>query len=74
MAAWNTGHGVDFNVLLNYGPFLLQPVVQYCANIGGIGGHAVVAGFQARRFWQANSSSIASAGARNAFLYPGGGS
>jgi hypothetical protein len=51
MAAWNTGHGVDFNVLLNYGPFLLQPVVQYCANIGGIGGHAVVAGFQARRFW-----------------------
>jgi hypothetical protein len=58
MVAWNTGHGVEFNVLLNYGPFLLQPVVQYYANVGGIGGHAVVAGFQARRFWQANSSRI----------------
>jgi hypothetical protein len=45
MVAWKTEHDVKFNVLLNYGPFLVQPVVQYCANVGGIGGHAVVAGF-----------------------------
>jgi porin len=48
MAAWKTEHGVELNVLLNYGPFLVQPVVQYYANVGGIGGHAVVAGFRAK--------------------------
>ena len=29
MAAWKTEHGVEFNVLLGYGPFLIQPVIQY---------------------------------------------
>ena len=46
--AWKTEHGVEFNVLLNYGPFLIQPVVQYYTNVGGIGGHAVVAGFRTK--------------------------
>jgi porin len=46
--AWKTEHGVEFNVLLNYGPFLVQPVVQYYANVDGIGGHAVVAGFRTK--------------------------
>jgi hypothetical protein len=46
MVAWKAEHGVEFNVLLNYGPFLVQPVVQYYANVGSIGGHAVVAGFR----------------------------
>jgi porin len=48
MVAWKTEHGVEFNVLLNYGPFLVQPVVQYYTNVGGIGGHAVVAGLRTR--------------------------
>jgi porin len=48
MAAWKTEQGVEFNVLLNYGPFLVQPVVQYYANVGGIGGQALVAGFRTR--------------------------
>lgn len=48
MVAWKVEHGVEFNVLLNYGPFLVQPVVQYYANVGGIGGQAVVAGFRTR--------------------------
>jgi len=48
MAAWKTEHGVELNMLLNYGPFLVQPVIQYYANVGGIGGHAVVAGFRTK--------------------------
>jgi porin len=48
MVAWKTEHGVELNVLLNYGPFLVQPVVQNYANVGGIGGHAVVAGFRTK--------------------------
>jgi len=48
MAAWKTEHGVEFNVLLNYGPFLVQPVLQYYANVGGVGGHAVVAGLRTK--------------------------
>jgi hypothetical protein len=48
MVAWKTEHGVEFNVLLNYGPFLVRPVVQYYTNVDGIGGHAVVAGFRTR--------------------------
>ena len=43
-----TEHGVELNVLLNYGPFLVQPVVQYYANVGGIGGQAFVAGLRTR--------------------------
>ena len=48
MVAWKTEHGVELNVLLNYGPFLVQPVVQYYANVGDIGGHAVVAGLRTK--------------------------
>jgi porin len=48
MAAWQTEHGVEFNVLLGYGPFAVQPVFQYYANIGGIGGDAFVGGFRIR--------------------------
>jgi len=35
MASWKTEHGVEFNVLLLYGPLLIQPVIQYYANVGG---------------------------------------
>lgn len=45
MAAWKTEHGVEFNLLMNYRSFLVQPVVHYYANVGGTGGHALVAGF-----------------------------
>jgi carbohydrate-selective porin OprB len=48
MAAWKTEHGVELNILLNYGPFLVQPVIQYYANVGGIGGQAFVAGLRTR--------------------------
>jgi len=48
MAPWKTEHGVELNLLLNYGPFLVQPVIQYYANVGGIGGQAVVAGFRTK--------------------------
>jgi porin len=46
MAAWQTEHAIEFNVLLRYGPFSLQPVLQYYANVGGIGGDAFVVGFR----------------------------
>ena len=48
MASWKTEHGVEFNILLAYGPFLVQPVIQYYANVGGIGGRAFVAGLRTR--------------------------
>ena len=46
--AWNTEHGIEFNVLLNVGPTLLQPVVQYYANAGGSSNSAVVLGFRSK--------------------------
>jgi len=48
MPAWKTEHGVEFNVLMLYGPLLVQPVIQYYANVGGIGGRAFVAGFRTK--------------------------
>ena len=48
MIAWKTERGVEFNVLLLYGPLLIQPVIQYYANVGGIGGQAFVAGFRTK--------------------------
>jgi porin len=48
MAGWKTEQGVELNVLLNYGPFLFQPVFQYYANAGGVGGQAVVAGLRTK--------------------------
>ena len=42
-------HGAEFNTLLDVAPMLLlQPVIQYFANIGGVGGRAVVFGFRTK--------------------------
>ena len=47
--AWKTEHGVEFNTLLTPLPMLLvQPVVQYYANVGGRGQRAVVFGFRTK--------------------------
>jgi porin len=48
MPAWKTEHGVEFNVLMLFAPLLIQPVLQYYTNVGGIGGHAFVAGFRTK--------------------------
>jgi hypothetical protein len=48
MAAWQTEHGFEFNVLLRYGPLAIQPVFQYYTNVGGIGGDAFVVGFRTK--------------------------
>jgi len=41
-------HGVEFNVMLVVGPLLVQPVIQYYANVGGSARRAVVAGFRTK--------------------------
>ena len=47
--AWKPEHAVEFNVLLDPLPMLLlQPVVQYYANVGGGSHHAVVFGFRTK--------------------------
>ena len=44
-----TEHGAEFNVLLGVGPMLLlQPVIQYYANVGGGVQRAVVFGFRTK--------------------------
>jgi porin len=49
MTTWNTEHGLEFNVLLDIAPMiLLQPVVQYYANVGGGSESAVVVGFRTK--------------------------
>src|SRR5882724_1115386 len=49
MTTWNTEHGLEFNVLLDIAPMiLLQPVVQYYANVGGGSDSAVVVGFRTK--------------------------
>ncbi len=48
MPAWKTEHGVELNLLMLYGPLLVQPVVQYYSNVGGIGGTAFVSGFRTK--------------------------
>jgi hypothetical protein len=46
---WKTEQGVEFNALLDVLPMLLlQPVVQYYANVEGEGQRAVVFGFRTR--------------------------
>jgi porin len=46
---WKPEHGVEFNALLDPLPMLLlQPVVQYYANVGGRGQHALVFGFRTK--------------------------
>ena len=47
--AWQTEHGVEFNTLLNVFPMVLvQPVIQYYANVGGGAQRAVVFGFRTK--------------------------
>jgi porin len=47
--AWKTEQGVEFNALLDVGPMLLlQPVIQYYANVGGGTQRAVVFGFRTK--------------------------
>jgi len=47
--AWKTEEGVEFNTLLDPLPMLLlQPVVQYYANVGGAAQRAVVFGFRTK--------------------------
>ena len=49
MPAWRTEQGVEFNALLDVLPMLLlQPVIQYYANVGGGAGRAVVFGFRTK--------------------------
>jgi len=46
---WKAEHGVEFNALVDIAPMLLlQPVVQYYANVGGRPGRAVVFGFRTK--------------------------
>jgi porin len=47
--SWNTEHGLEFNILLDIAPMiLLQPVVQYYANVGGGSESAFVIGFRTK--------------------------
>jgi porin len=47
--SWKTEQGVEFNALLDVLPMLLlQPVVQYYANVAGGAQHAVVFGFRTK--------------------------
>jgi carbohydrate-selective porin OprB len=49
MAPWKTEQGVEFNALLDVLPMLLlQPVIQYYANVGGGAQRAVVFGFRTK--------------------------
>jgi porin len=49
MPAWKTEQGVEFNTLLDPLPMLLlQPVIQYYANVGGGVQRAVVFGFRTK--------------------------
>ena len=49
MPPWKTEHGFEFNTLLDPLPMLLlQPVIQYYANVGGRKQHAVVFGFRTK--------------------------
>jgi porin len=46
---WKAEHALEFNTLLDVGPMLLlQPVVQYYANVGGRTQRAVVFGFRTK--------------------------
>jgi porin len=49
MSPWKTEQGVEFNALLDVAPMLLlQPVIQYYANVGGGVQRAVVFGFRTK--------------------------
>jgi porin len=40
--------GLEFNVLLDVAPVMIQPVIQYYANAGGSSRDAVVVGFRSK--------------------------
>jgi carbohydrate-selective porin OprB len=47
--SWKAENGVEFNVLLDLAPMILvQPVVQYYANVGGTAQRALVFGFRTK--------------------------
>jgi len=47
--SWKPEHGIEFNTLLDPLPMvLLQPVIQYFANVAAQTGHAVVFGFRTK--------------------------
>jgi carbohydrate-selective porin OprB len=49
MGGWKTERGVEFNALLNVLPMIvLQPVIQYYANVGAGAQRAVVLGFRTK--------------------------
>jgi carbohydrate-selective porin OprB len=49
MPAWKAERGLEFNTLFNIRPMLLlQPVIQYYANVGGGAQRAVVIGFRTK--------------------------
>jgi carbohydrate-selective porin OprB len=49
VSSWKTENGIEFNTLLDLGPMILvQPVVQYYANVGGRAQRAVVFGFRTK--------------------------
>jgi porin len=49
MPAWKTEQGIEFNSVLDVAPMLLlQPVIQYYANVGGGVKRAVVFGFRTK--------------------------
>jgi carbohydrate-selective porin OprB len=49
MPSWKSENALEFNALLDVAPMvLLQPVIQYYANVGGGTNHAVVFGFRTK--------------------------
>jgi len=49
VGAWKTEQGFEFNTLMDVLPvLLLQPVIQYYANVGGGTQRAVVFGFRTK--------------------------
>jgi carbohydrate-selective porin OprB len=49
LSSWKTENGVEFNMLIDPAPMLLiQPVIQYYANVGGRSQRAVVFGFRTK--------------------------
>jgi porin len=48
MPASRAENGFEFNVLMLFGPFLVQPVIQYYTNVGGSTQRAAVVGFRSK--------------------------
>jgi hypothetical protein len=70
---WKSEQGVEFNGLLDVLPMpLLQPVVQYYANVGGGTHSAVVFGFRTNRVLGGASAFVVAVAARRSLLNIGG--